>query len=59
MVKTFVCVSLRYRKCHGGIVVCGKICGNIGIGIDIGFGKIEALSDWKKKIGNRQEINFS
>ena len=32
--KTFVCVSLRYRKHYGGSVeivveVCGKICGNI------------------------------
>ena len=29
-------------------MVCGKICGNIGI--DIGFGKIEAMSDWRKKL---------
>ena len=32
--KTFVCVSLRYRKHCGGsveivVVVCGKICGNM------------------------------
>ena len=32
--KTFVCISLRYRKHCGGsveivIVVCGKICGNM------------------------------
>ena len=44
--KTFACVSLRYRKRHGGwvaivVVVCGKICGKM-------CGKIEKLSDGNK-----------
>ena len=47
--KTFACVSLRYRKrCGGGwmailVVVCGKICGKM-------CGKIEKLSDWNKNL---------
>ena len=44
--KTFACVSLRYRKVVGGwmtilVVVCGKMGGKMG-------GKIEKLSDWNK-----------
>ena len=48
--KTFVCVSLRYRKRCGGsveivVVVCGKNCGNMCSKM---CGKIEKLSDWNK-----------
>ena len=44
--KTFVCVSLRYRKFHGGsveivVVVCGNMCGQM-------CGKIDKLLDWNK-----------
>ena len=48
--KTFVCVSLRYRKRCGGlveiaVVVCGKICGSMCGKM---CAKIEKLSLWNK-----------
>ena len=48
--KHFVCVSLRYRKHHGGlveivVVVCGKFCGNMCGKM---CGKIEKLLNWNK-----------
>ena len=50
--KTFACVSLRYRKHCGGwvaivVVVCGKIYGKMCCKM---CGKIEKLSDWNKNL---------
>ena len=46
--KTFVCVSLRYRKHCGGsveivVVVCGRICGNM-------CGKMDFFLDWNTNL---------
>ena len=50
--KTFVCVSLRYRKRCGGsveivVVVCGKNCGNICSKM---CGKIEKIVGLEQKL---------
>ena len=39
--KTFACVSLRYRNCYGGMAIVVVVCGNI-------CGKIEKLLDQNK-----------